>query len=44
MLAWALMAVGEMLGMRWMLWSGNDEMPEDVLAQLDGLLARLLKP
>jgi len=43
-LAWALMAIGEMLGMRWMLWQGNDEMPPRVLNQLDDLLVRVLQP
>jgi AcrR family transcriptional regulator len=43
-LAWALMAIGEMLGMRWLLWQGNDEMPPRVLNQLDDLLVRVLQP
>ena len=25
--AWALMGIGELIGMRWMLWDGSDEMP-----------------
>jgi AcrR family transcriptional regulator len=43
-LAWALMATGEMLGMRWMLWNGSREMPPEVLAELDRLIARMLAP
>jgi len=43
-LAWALMAIGEMLGMRWMLWQGNDEMPAQILRELDDLLVRVLRP
>jgi AcrR family transcriptional regulator len=43
-LAWALMATGEMLGMRWMLWNGNREMPPEVLAELDKLIGRILTP
>jgi AcrR family transcriptional regulator len=43
-LAWSLMAIGEMLGMRWMLWQGSDEMPPDVLDALDELLVRVLRP
>jgi AcrR family transcriptional regulator len=43
-LAWALMAAGEMLGMRWLLWNGHDEMPADVLNELDHLLVRMLQP
>ncbi len=43
-LAWALMATGEMLGMRWLLWNGRREMPPEVLAELDTLIARMLAP
>jgi AcrR family transcriptional regulator len=43
-IAWALMAVGEMLGMRWLLWNGRDEMPAEVLNELDHLLVRMLQP
>jgi AcrR family transcriptional regulator len=43
-LAWALMATGEMLAMRWMLWNGSREMPPEVLAELDRLIARMLAP
>jgi AcrR family transcriptional regulator len=42
--AWALMAVGEMLGMRWMLWAGREAMPPEVLAELDAVIARVLEP
>ena len=42
--AWALMAAGEMLGMRWMLWNGAREMPEHVLHELDRLIERMLAP
>jgi AcrR family transcriptional regulator len=42
--AWALMAAGEMLGMRWMLWNGTREMPPEVLAELDRLIVRMLRP
>ena len=43
-LAWALMAVGEMLGMRWLLWNGTAEMPPAVLDELDRLIGRMLQP
>ena len=43
-IAWALMAVGEMLGMRWLLWNGTTEMPPAVLAELDKLIGRMLEP
>jgi AcrR family transcriptional regulator len=42
--AWALMAAGEMLGMRWMLWNGKREMPPGVLLELDQLITRMLTP
>ncbi|HET8606685.1 MAG TPA: TetR/AcrR family transcriptional regulator [Gaiellaceae bacterium] len=42
--AWALMAMGEMLGMRWLLWEGREEMPQDVLNELDRLIVRVLEP
>ena len=33
--AWALMGVGEMIGMRWILWAGSDgEVPDEVLDQM----------
>lgn len=43
-IAWALMAVGEMLGMRWLLWNRTTEMPPAVLAELDKLIGRMLQP
>ncbi|MGZ4387843.1 MAG: TetR/AcrR family transcriptional regulator [Gaiellaceae bacterium] len=42
--AWALMAMGEMLGMRWLLWEGRTEMPQEVLNELDRLIVRVLAP
>jgi AcrR family transcriptional regulator len=42
--AWALMAMGEMLGMRWLLWNGHGEMPAEVLNALDDLIVRVLAP
>jgi AcrR family transcriptional regulator len=32
--AWALMGMGEMIGMRWILWGDRSEMPDSVLAEL----------
>lgn len=43
-IAWALMAVGEMLGMRWLLWNEATEMPIEVLGELDKLIGRMLQP
>ena len=43
-LAWALMGMGELLGLRWMLWQGSDTMSAHVLKELDRLLVRVLEP
>lgn len=39
-LAYALMAVGEMVGMRWVLWGDTDEVPEEVFEEMFAFLAR----
>ncbi|MBX5474306.1 MAG: TetR/AcrR family transcriptional regulator [Thermoleophilia bacterium] len=41
--AWALMATGEMLGMRYILW-GDGEVPERVRAELERIVRRVLEP
>jgi len=41
-LAWALMGMGELLGMRWIVWEGAVEMPEEVLKQMQMLIERVL--
>jgi AcrR family transcriptional regulator len=41
-LAWALMGMGELLGMRWIVWEGADEMPEELLQQMQLLIGRVL--
>ena len=41
--AWALMAVGEMIGLRWILWGGNDELPPEILAELRRIVAAVLE-
>jgi AcrR family transcriptional regulator len=41
-LAWALMGIGELIGMKWILWDGRDELPPEVLAQVGTLIRRLL--
>lgn len=41
-LAWALMGVGELVGMRWILWAGKDEVPEDVFGELSQVIVRAL--
>ena len=40
--AWALMAIGEMVGMRWILWGDTREVPPDVFAETMALIARAL--
>lgn len=39
-LAYALMAVGEMVGMRWLLWGDHDEVPPEVFDEMFGFIAR----
>jgi AcrR family transcriptional regulator len=41
--AWALMGMGELLGMRWILWEGREELPPDVLAELDRIIGCVLE-
>ena len=41
--AWALMAVGELIGMRWIIWEQRDEMPADVLEELERIIACVLE-
>jgi len=41
--AWALMAAGEMLGMRFILW-GDGTVPEGVAAELERIIRRVLEP
>jgi AcrR family transcriptional regulator len=41
-LAWALMGIGELIGMKWVLWDGRDELPPDVLESVGKLIRRML--
>ena len=41
--AWALMAMGELIGMRWILWEERDEVPPEVLVELDRIIASVLE-
>lgn len=41
-LAWALMGIGELVGMRWILWAGREELPEDVFRELARIISRTL--
>jgi hypothetical protein len=40
--AWALMAVGEMVGMRWSLWGDTRQVPPDVFHEVMSFVARVL--
>lgn len=40
--AWALMAVGEMVGMRWILWGETKKVPPEVLEETIAFVARAL--
>jgi hypothetical protein len=41
--AWALMAIGEMVGMRWIVW-GDGAVPENVLEEVGRIIRRVLEP
>ncbi|MBA3347632.1 MAG: TetR/AcrR family transcriptional regulator [Actinobacteria bacterium] len=41
-LAWSLMGIGELVGMRWILWNGSTEMPEAVFDELARIIVRAL--
>jgi AcrR family transcriptional regulator len=41
-LAWSLMGIGELVGMRWILWNGEPEMPERVFDELARIIVRAL--
>jgi AcrR family transcriptional regulator len=42
--AWAMMGLGELIGLRWILWGGNDELPGHVRAELERIIRRVLEP
>jgi AcrR family transcriptional regulator len=41
-LAWALMGIGELVGMRWILWAEEQELPPAVSEQLAEIIRRAL--
>jgi AcrR family transcriptional regulator len=41
-LAWSLMGIGELVGMRWILWNGGSGMPDDVFDELARIIVRAL--
>lgn len=40
--AWALMAIGEMIGLKWILWGEEREVPPEVFDELMSVIARVL--
>lgn len=42
LLAWALMGIGELVGMRWIVWAGRDELPAAVFDELASIIARTI--
>ncbi|BCJ37299.1 TetR family transcriptional regulator [Actinocatenispora thailandica] len=42
LMAWSLMGLGEMVGMRWVLWQQHDSVPAAVLASTGEIVARIL--
>ena len=41
-LAWALMGMGELLGMRWIVWEGAREVPPELLMEMQELIVRVM--
>jgi AcrR family transcriptional regulator len=41
-LAWSLMAVGEMIGMRWIVWDEAKSVPDDVFDEMSNIIARMI--
>jgi AcrR family transcriptional regulator len=43
-LAWALMGIGELIGMRYILWAGRSDVPESVLAEIERIVRSVMEP
>jgi AcrR family transcriptional regulator len=41
-LAWALMGIGELIGMRWILWAEQEQLPAEVFEQLAAIIRRAI--
>lgn len=41
-LAWALMGIGELVGMRWILWAEREELPPEVAVELATIIRRAI--
>jgi len=37
------MGLGELIGMRWILWGGHDDVPPHVLAELERIVRCILE-
>ena len=42
LLAWALMGIGELVGMRWILWADRHELSPEMLDELGRIIARTI--
>jgi AcrR family transcriptional regulator len=42
--AWALMGMGELIGMRWIVWERMRKIPKPVLAELERIIRCVLEP
>jgi AcrR family transcriptional regulator len=40
--AWALMGMGELLGMRWIVWEGAGDVPPELVAEMQKLIVRVM--
>ena len=43
-LAWALMGIGELIGMRYILWAGRNDVSEHVLEEIERIIRCVLEP
>jgi len=41
-LAWSLMGIGELVGMRWILWNGEQGLPDEVFDELSRIIVRAI--
>jgi AcrR family transcriptional regulator len=41
--AWALMGLGELVGMRWILWADRGPLPDDVWQDIERIIRRILE-
>ncbi len=42
--AYALMGMGELIGMRWILWGDRKPMPAEVFDELERIIRCILRP